>query len=160
MGVAIESGGGGGGRKSVDVELNLVPFIDMMSCLVAFLLITAVWTNLAQIPIKPKGLAASGATAPTTEQLCVLVTKDAIWIGRAESGERRRIDGQDFDALGAALREERADPSLADRRDVEIAGDDGVVFQSLVSVMDLAIASGWDDVRIVDPPGLAVQFRQ
>ena len=44
------------GKKSVDVELNVVPFIDLMSCLPAFLLVTAVWTNLAQISIKPKGI--------------------------------------------------------------------------------------------------------
>ena len=41
---------------SVDVELNVVPFIDLMSCLTAFLLVTAVWSQFKQISIKPKGL--------------------------------------------------------------------------------------------------------
>ena len=45
MGAAI----GTGDKKSVNVELNIVPFIDLMSCLTAFLLVTAVWVNIAQI---------------------------------------------------------------------------------------------------------------
>jgi len=47
--------GTGDGKKSLNVELNIVPFIDLMSCLTAFLLVTAVWVNIAQINIQPKG---------------------------------------------------------------------------------------------------------
>jgi len=36
MGAAIDTGGN---KKSFDVELNIVPFIDLMSCLTAFLLV-------------------------------------------------------------------------------------------------------------------------
>lgn len=42
---------GAGGKRSLDVELNLVPFIDMMSCLLAFLMLTAVFSHLAKIDI-------------------------------------------------------------------------------------------------------------
>lgn len=42
--------GAKGGRK-FDVEVNLVAFIDMMSCLLAFLMLSAVWNNLAKIDI-------------------------------------------------------------------------------------------------------------
>ena len=83
MGVSVDTGGGGG-RKSVDVDINLVPFIDMMSCLVAFLLITAVWTNLAQINIKPKGMANQSDVPPPAEppqNISMLVAGDSIWIG-------------------------------------------------------------------------------
>ena len=45
MGAAV----GTDDKRSVNVELNVIPFIDLMSCLTAFLLVTAVWTNLAQI---------------------------------------------------------------------------------------------------------------
>ena len=38
-----------GGGKSRNVELNIVPFIDLMSCLTAFLLVTAVWVNTARL---------------------------------------------------------------------------------------------------------------
>ena len=44
----IESGGGG--RKK-NFEPNLVPFIDLMSVLITFLLITAVWTQVSMMQI-------------------------------------------------------------------------------------------------------------
>jgi hypothetical protein len=37
------------GRRSVDHDLPLVPFIDFMICLIAFLLVTAVWTQMSRI---------------------------------------------------------------------------------------------------------------
>ena len=54
MGAAVGTEEGKG--RAVNVDVNVVPFIDLMSCLTAFLLVTAVWTNLAQINIKPKGI--------------------------------------------------------------------------------------------------------
>ena len=38
-----------GRKKPVDAELNLVPFIDLLVCCICFLLITAVWTKMAQL---------------------------------------------------------------------------------------------------------------
>ena len=31
--------------KPLDAAINLVPFIDLLSCCISFLLITAVWTH-------------------------------------------------------------------------------------------------------------------
>ncbi len=41
--------GGHGGKKNVNHEIPLIPFIDFLLCLVSFLLITAVWTQMARI---------------------------------------------------------------------------------------------------------------
>src|SRR5687767_2095661 len=41
--------GGGHGRRSVNQELPLIPFIDFLLCLVMFLLVTAVWSQMARI---------------------------------------------------------------------------------------------------------------
>lgn len=45
----IDVGGGGGGKRNLNHEIPLIPFIDFLLCLVAFLLITAVWTRMARI---------------------------------------------------------------------------------------------------------------
>jgi biopolymer transport protein ExbD len=37
------------GRRSMDHSLPLVPFIDFLLCLISFLLITAVWSQMARI---------------------------------------------------------------------------------------------------------------
>jgi biopolymer transport protein TolR len=39
------------GSKNANIELNLVPFIDLMSVLITFLLITAVWSQVSMIQL-------------------------------------------------------------------------------------------------------------
>ncbi|MCB9629673.1 MAG: biopolymer transporter ExbD [Sandaracinaceae bacterium] len=46
---SISTGSEGGGRKTVDSEIPLVPFIDLLLCCVMFLLVTAVWNQLAAV---------------------------------------------------------------------------------------------------------------
>jgi biopolymer transport protein TolR len=41
-----------GGKKSLDAEINLVPFIDLLSMCICFLLITAVWVQLGAMQLK------------------------------------------------------------------------------------------------------------
>src|SRR5438094_8752465 len=43
------------GKKALDVEFNLVPFIDLLSCCISFLLITAVWTQIAGLQVASSG---------------------------------------------------------------------------------------------------------
>src|ERR1041384_6396333 len=51
MGVSLP---GGGGKRTLDFDLNLVPFIDLLSCCISFLLITAAWNQLARIETNQK----------------------------------------------------------------------------------------------------------
>src|SRR3954464_12563836 len=46
----VDVGGGGkGGRKSLDSEINMIPMIDLLMVTISFLLITAVWTHMARV---------------------------------------------------------------------------------------------------------------
>jgi biopolymer transport protein ExbD len=45
----IATSGGPRGRRALDHALPLVPFIDFMICLIAFLMVTAVWTQMSRI---------------------------------------------------------------------------------------------------------------
>lgn len=153
------------GRKPVDVDMNLVPFIDMMSVLVAFLLLTAVWTNLAQINIK------AGGIGHDTEQrveppinLSVLLAEDGLWVG-ITTGQPRKIDklGEEYDfaALGEALSYYKKESGIFnDRDDVEIAAEDKVHYQSVITAMDTAVAKEFKGIRYVDPASLSVRFKQ
>jgi biopolymer transport protein ExbD len=47
-GVNVDSGGGGG-RRALDSEINMIPMIDFLMVTIAFLLITAVWSQMARI---------------------------------------------------------------------------------------------------------------
>src|SRR2546429_1824314 len=54
-GAAPQEHTGRGGKKPLDAELNLVPFIDLLSCCISFLLITAVWTQIAGLQVSSSG---------------------------------------------------------------------------------------------------------
>ena len=43
---------GGGKRKNLNPEVNLVPFIDLLSVCICFLLVSAVWLQLGSLQIK------------------------------------------------------------------------------------------------------------
>ena len=45
----VDVGGGNSKRKSLDSEVNMIPFIDLLMVTIAFLLITAVWSQMARI---------------------------------------------------------------------------------------------------------------
>jgi len=49
MGGVDVGGGGGGKRKSLDSEINMIPMIDLLMVTISFLLITAVWTHMARL---------------------------------------------------------------------------------------------------------------
>src|SRR2546425_11323923 len=63
-GAAPQEHTGRGGKKPLDAELNLVPFIDLLSCCISFLLITAVWTQIAGLQVASSG----GPPEPQTKQ--------------------------------------------------------------------------------------------
>ncbi len=55
-------------KKTLDFEVNLIPFIDLLSTCICFLLLTAVWINVASMNVKQAvgGQAAeAGAKKPT-----------------------------------------------------------------------------------------------
>jgi biopolymer transport protein ExbD len=144
------------GSSSVDVQVNLVPFIDLMSCLVAFLLVTAVWTNISQLRVKPTGSGPEGVELPIEQvQLSLLVTHDGYFVGLS-SGEVQRVG--DASALATALGRYRDHPALGGRHELELAADDGVSYQAIVEAMDTAIGQGFDDIGFAEPASLSVRF--
>src|ERR1041384_4886231 len=55
----VDVGGGGGGKRKLDSEINMIPMIDLLMVTISFLLITAVWVHSqrlsadAQVPGNP-----------------------------------------------------------------------------------------------------------
>src|SRR5262245_11954324 len=166
MGAAV---GTGDGKKSVNVELNIVPFIDLMSCLTAFLLVTAVWVNIAQINIQPKGKNRDTTQVQTEDEhvtLSVLVQSDKIWVGLSRVNEFQEIpnkgaNDRDWEKFETTLKEHKASAFFADRTDIEVAGESTaqspVSYQDIIKAMDVAVKVGFIDVGLSDPAGLAAR---
>lgn len=152
-------------KGSVNVELNIVPFIDLMSCLTAFLLVAAVWVSIAQVN------ASAGKNRDTVDgdnpdpKLSVLVEADGIWVGVSRVNELTHLPntaaGYDWPGLEAALRTQKTSAFFEKTTSVELAADSSrehpVKYQELVGAMDVAIKVGFADVGIMAPSQLSAQ---
>lgn len=156
-GIAV--GGGHGGKKNVDSEIPLVPFIDLLLCCVMFLLVTAVWNRLARLDANQQvpGQAAQMDQPPPEEtiKLYLQVTQAGFTIA-STAGERIEIpkSGEDYDleTLRTRLVERRqAEPN---RHDLIVAPEDGVMYEDVIAAMDLAVGQGFAEVSLSDGAAL------
>lgn len=161
---------GTGDKKSVNVELNIVPFIDLMSCLTAFLLVTAVWVNIAQINIQPKGKSRDTSQVDQDNEkvsLSILLESDKITIGLSRVNEFERFpkaspDGDyKWDEFEKSLKVHKESAFFKDRRDLEIAAESTtaapVRYKDVIKAMDIAVKVGFADVGLSDPAGLSAR---
>ena len=146
-------------RHDRDVEINVVPFIDLLSCLVAYLIVTAVWVELSQLEIEPRGVSKDGTIDEILEvSPSVLMTESSLYVGtKLGITQIDPIDGRhDWPALERELLELRA--QLADATMLEVAAEDAVVYQQVISAMDVAVAAGWPRVSYVDPASASIKI--
>ena len=148
---------GTGDKKSVNVELNIVPFIDLMSCLTAFLLVTAVWVNMAQVKNEPVGKKADVTPPdPNAPRLSVLLEEDDIIVTQTPSGDTRQLKAFDWTGLESALREFTTRDEVPT---VEVAAASTsahpIEYQNLIAAMDTVVRAGYPRVGVTDPSSLA-----
>ena len=153
MAGGLQIPGGGGKRKSLDFTLNLVPFIDLLSCCISFLLITAVWTQLNRIDVQQKGQGQAGEkTEETPPELKLVVVVDDSGYRVAAGSDMVPIPKKngtyDTPELGKKLADLKREHQ--DKTDITIASDDLVKYDYIVQTMDTAITSGFKDVSLVD----------
>lgn len=148
---------GTGDKKSVNVDLNIVPFIDLMSCLTAFLLVTAVWVNLSSLDNEPVGRGKAGTddTLPPP-RLAVLIEHDQITVSATPSGEARQLSAFDWSGLETTLRDFK---TAGDLPQIEIAAASSsahpIAYQHLIAAMDVAVKAGYPRVGVTDPTSLS-----
>ena len=73
-GMDLGSGGGRDKKRSLDAALNLVPFIDFLSVLISFLLVSAVWTQLSRINVATAHEPGADATPITSPREALVIT--------------------------------------------------------------------------------------
>jgi biopolymer transport protein TolR len=151
MGFTID--GRGSRQKPVNAELNLVPYIDLLTCMVAFLLITAVWTQLASLSVSQKGPASDGEIdhRSPNQDVAVVVHDDGfnLIVGHDQKPLPRRGGGDlDYPALTAELRAVKM--AHPDKDDVKVMSYDGVPYDTLVRTMDATINAGFPDLSLLD----------
>jgi biopolymer transport protein ExbD len=158
MGGAAPTPTGKGGKKPLDAAINLVPFIDLLSCCISFLLITAVWTQLARMDVTQKGQGAAGSSEDQPKenqvQLTLFINKDGYTFSKS-TGESTEIpmkgDEYDYARLGEVLAKAKTD--LPDKNDIAIKSDDAVIYNKIIRTMDVALSSKFPDIGLSDKGG-------
>jgi biopolymer transport protein ExbD len=174
MGAAVGVGGSG---RDVNVDLNIIPFIDLMSCLTAFLLVTAVWVQIAQLGLKPKGKSRNEQMLKPEDEkviLSVLIQSDAIWVVQSRIGDQRRIalnrenadtEKSSFQELEATLKDVKQSAYFITRKDMELAAHSSsetepVVYQHIILAMDAAKRVGFSDIGLTERDSLTAKPQQ
>lgn len=154
-GISAGGGGGHGGKKSVDSEIPLVPFIDLLLCCIMFLLVTAVWNKLARLEInqqQPSSQAPIDSPPPEDRIRLFLQIKNTGYVLAATDGTNIPIEKNgdlfDLEALREKLRERREQEP--NRRDLIVAPEDGVLYEDVVAAMDIVVGEGYEDMSLSD----------
>jgi biopolymer transport protein ExbD len=149
MAVSID-GGGGDRKKPLNADLNLVPYIDLLTCMVAFLLITAVWTQLARLKVGQHGQGPLDVDQAPQDKIAVVVHDDGfnVIVGNDQKPLPKKAGAFDFAALAGELASvKRTHP---DRTDAQVLSADGIVFDNLVRTMDATMSAGFPDLSLLD----------
>jgi biopolymer transport protein ExbD len=150
----ISVGGGHGGKKSVDSEIPLIPFIDLLLCCVMFLLVTAVWNQLAKLNANQQqpGQQAPNEPPPEEKVKVILQVQASGFVLASTAGDRIEVpktgDQYDMEGLREKLQErKRLDPN---RKDLVVAPEDGVRYEDVVASMDMVVGEGFPDMSLSD----------
>jgi biopolymer transport protein ExbD len=127
------------GRRALDAGVNLVPFIDLLSCCIAFLLITAVWTTVARIDVAHGngGENADGDQLPAATPWTLHVALDRWTLERGDTALPVAAT-----TLAATLRAQEVVESLA------VRADDAVPYAMLIGALDRVRDAGVRTVAV------------
>ncbi len=144
----------GGGKRQSNLEVNLVPFIDLMSVLITFLLITAVWTQVSMIKLGSSLYSKQNTEdvdkpPPKTEVPLRVDVKDAgyiIVIGP------KRIDvpkkGADYDIETLVMQLMQIKQVYPEKIDAVVTMDEHLKYDFLIQGMDSLLQAGFPAISV------------
>jgi biopolymer transport protein TolR len=142
-----------GGKRSYDMEINLVPFIDLLSCCIAFLMIVATWTQIARIDVapSPNGPAAEEKQDEDPLKLGIVLTSTGYKLTDS-SGAALDIpkNGTEYNAteLEAKLTTIRQAFTKEQTTKVNLTSEDGVAYKNLIAVMDICLKHDFTGISV------------
>ena len=143
-----------GKRTSSVVELNLVPFIDLMSVCIIFLLITAVWTQVSMIQLGSSIYSNKTDDKPIIPPPFaeVVLRVDVLPEGfRLVVGKERvliSLRGEEYDKVTLLAQLKEVKLKYPEKVDGVTSVRDNVQYKYLVEAMDALITAGFAQVSI------------
>jgi biopolymer transport protein TolR len=141
-------------RRPVNTELNLVPFIDLMSTSICFLLISAVWTQVSMIQIGSSIYGKKNDTGqieqPPREQvqLKLDVTESGYIVSVGKSSLRIPKVGNDWDQAALVNQLKGIKAKYPDKTDGIISLLDDIKYNELIRGMDAFMIAGFPEIAI------------
>lgn len=145
---------GGGSDREVAADVNIIPFIDLMSVCIIFLLITAVWTQISMIQL---GSSVYGKQQNEQEDikpkendinLHVFVRQNGYIVkfaGRSLSVPK--VDGQ-FDRISLFAQMKGIKQAYPQANNAIISIADDLTYNEMVEGMDVLMQSGFPDIVV------------
>ncbi|MDB5038119.1 MAG: TolR protein [Bacteriovoracaceae bacterium] len=139
MGVSVESSSKG--RKKVDSELNLIPFIDLLSVCLLFLLMTAVWVQISKMSAfsQPSGETtithsdvSSITKAKEDRDFEVLIRTDGVQV---VADQKTLAVFPVFEAKDALLKLQASFGKIENPK-ISLRAADDVVYENVIMVLD------------------------
>ena len=125
----------GGGRKPIDSNINMIPMIDLLLSVIAFLLMTAVWVQTGAIQAQQPTSARGEPPPPAEPQFKIMISAGVIRVGASEADAQQiEIRNDNFDGVRTALA--RYHSVNAAQREVWIQPDSAVSYNDIIRVMD------------------------
>ena len=152
----IESGGRG---RGVNTELNLVPVIDLMSVLITFLLISAVWTQVSMIQLgasfaSPKDPNQPDIKPPTLEDVILkLEVRESgyiLFVGKDVRPIPKVNKEYDNQSLETDLK--KIKQLYPDKVGIKLAITDETLYEVVVGVMDTGLRAGFSPELLTGGP--------
>jgi biopolymer transport protein ExbD len=150
---------GSGGKKAVDFQINLIPMIDLLSVLISFLLMTAVWTQISRIDVRQ-----NEGTDPEPRQLeppeealelGVLITEMEYQVtaqGRVLKAISRTSEADAVESLSQTL--EKVHSEHGEKAEtIQVTSEDDIPYQSVIHVLDICLEHGISGISVAGVDG-------
>lgn len=146
----------GKGDRSANMDINIVPVIDLMSVLIVFLLITAVWNQISMIQLATSIYGKKSDDQQVQEKkpddiqipLRLDIKTDSYVLVFKDKATRIGFFEGKYDTKTLAEELRRIKEAFPNKQDIVISVDDEISYGSLVKGMDVAITEQFPMVSI------------
>jgi biopolymer transport protein TolR len=145
---------GGDDKKNVTVDLNIVPFIDLMSVCIIFLLITAVWTQVSMIQIGSSVYGKRNEVNPAEPppraeiafRLDIVPSGYVINLGKSQTKIPKK--GNQWDDAGLFRELRGIKEKYPDKNDAIVMMADELSYEDLIRGMDLLLNANFPEISV------------
>lgn len=149
-----------GSGRSTSVDLNIVPFIDLMCVCIIFLLVTAVWTQVSMIQIgssiySKRTEATPDVPPPRPEvsfRLDVVTSGFVVKIGKKQLSIPKVNGEYDDRRLHEELMSIKKE--YPDKKDAVITVMEDLTYNDLIHGMDILLQSGFEEISVAAGGGV------